>query len=427
MKKIFFFMFFLIAVHSLFATDPWINKNLDPNYSFSKIKFIDSSTGFIQGSYVLLKTTDAGQNWQELISLEIIGTTNYIKYFDIFSDGNGFKIETNGKFSKTADFCSTWTDSQLPSTYKYMIVSNLNKDMIWIAGDDRTLLFTTNGGDMWDSTIINKFENVNLFGDLCFVDSLTGFIATDKGSLLQTTDGGKTWFEKSTGINKYLYEINFIDKKNVWIGGMGGTIIRTTDGGENWMQITSPSTEDIVKIWFVDDKEGYVTTITSSWGGGKIYYTSDGGNSWNFQHEEANAIITGFHFFSKDKGWACGNNEGLLLYMDKTSSVEENINEMIEKRTVFLFSDKKSYPMPASSTVRSTIYWNDNYYFIENAKIEVYTSFGEKISNPEISIEKLAPYQANIVWNCGVYAPGIYFIRVTLADETVSIPIMVSR
>jgi len=71
--------------------------------------------------------------------------------------------------------------------------------------------------------------------------------------------------------------------------------------------------------------------------------------------------------------------------------------------------------------------WNDNYYFIENAKIEVYTSFGEKISNPEISIEKLAPYQANIVWNCGVYAPGIYFIRVTLADETVSIPIMVSR
>ncbi|MEN6294578.1 MAG: YCF48-related protein [Chloroherpetonaceae bacterium] len=427
MKKLVIVLSFLIGFNLCYAEDPWVKQELPNPYLISKVKFIDSLTGFLMGFDNFLKTTDGGNSWNEIIIVPFGG--NGLTNFDIFGDGNGFILRANSTFSISSNYGNTWTDFLLPTKYYYTRLSALDKNRVWIMSiSDRALLFTTNGGKTWDSTIINNFENINLFGDIHFVDSLTGFIATDKGSLLQTTDGGKTWFEKSTGINKYLYEISFTDKNNGWIGGTNGIIIHTTDGGENWQTVASPSTEDIVAIYFINEKEGYASTISGSGFNvsGKIYYTSDGGTTWVFQHQEPNDLITSFSFLNKNVGWA-GGGSGVLLHLDKTSSVEENINEMIEKRTAFLFSDKKSYPMPASSTVRSTVYWNDNYYFIENAKIEVYTSFGEKISNPEISIEKLAPYQANIVWNCGVYAPGIYFIRVTLADETVSIPIMVSR
>lgn len=429
MKQLIVVLSFLIGFNFCYAEDLWVQKELPHPYPISTIKFIDSLTGFIQGSRFFLKTIDGGQNWEEKMSIDFTG--NGIVSFEIFPDGYGFMLREHELYSLSTDFGSSWTDYPLPSKHYYSRLFALDHNRIWLMSFlDKIILFTLDGGNNWDSLTFNNFENIKYLNDFIFLNELTGLIATDIGTVLKTTDGGQNWNEINTGINKNLYEFNFIDDKNGWLGGLGGTIVRTTDGGETWHPITSPSNNDIVSINFIDENEGYVSTMIKGGSnvGSAIHYTSDGGTTWVLQHQEPNNLISSFSFLNKNVGWA-GGGQGILLYLDKTSSIGENINETIDKRTVFLFSDKKSYPMPASSNVRTTVYWNNiyNIYNIEEAKINVYTSYGTKINNPEISIEKISSYQANIVWNCRNYTTGIYYITVTLSNETVSIPVVVCR
>jgi len=426
MKKLIIVLSFLIGFNFCYAEDPWVKQELSNPYLISKVKFIDPFTGFLMGYNDFLKTTDGGNSWKEILKVPMGG--NALVNFEIFNDGYGFIIKAQSTYSITTDFGSKWTDYPLPSKHYYSVLSALDHNRIWLmAGIDKIILFTSDGGNNWDSLTFNNLGNIKYFNDFILLNEHTCLIVTDIGTVLKTTDGGKNWIEKNTEVNKNLYEIDFIDDHNGWLGGQGGTIVRTTDGGETWHTITSPSYNNIVSIYFIDENEGYVSTMISNGlnVSSQIYYTSDGGSSWVFQHQEPNNLITSFSFLNKNVGWA-GGGSGILLHLDKTSSVEKNINVMIEKRTVFLSSDKKSYPMPASNNVRTTIYWN-GIYNIEDIKINVYTSYGEKISNPEISIEKLASDQATIVWNTGIYASGIYFIHVSLANETISIPIMVNR
>src|SRR5690242_14310222 len=44
-----------------------------------------------------------------------------------------------------------------------------------------------------------------------FLDANTGWVAADSGTVLKTTDGGKTWATQSTGSTESLFEVQFLD------------------------------------------------------------------------------------------------------------------------------------------------------------------------------------------------------------------------
>jgi photosystem II stability/assembly factor-like uncharacterized protein len=56
------------------------------------------------------------------------------------------------------------------------------------------------------------------------------------GSVLRSTDGGRTWTVATTPTDASLYDVAFADEKHGWAVGALGTLLGTTDGGETWVQ-----------------------------------------------------------------------------------------------------------------------------------------------------------------------------------------------
>jgi photosystem II stability/assembly factor-like uncharacterized protein len=54
------------------------------------------------------------------------------------------------------------------------------------------------------------------------------------GTILRSTDSGRTWSQPDTPTAKTLFGISFADEKTGWAVGGGGTILRSTDGGVSW-------------------------------------------------------------------------------------------------------------------------------------------------------------------------------------------------
>ncbi len=112
--------------------------------------------------------------------------------------------------------------------------------------------------------------------DVFFQDSDFGCVAGGLGTLIVTSDGGKTW--KGTVIDAgNLNDLQFTDRSNGWVVGKDGVIYRTADGGAAWAKVDAaglPVDEDFFKITFFGENLGYLL------GYGGVYRTENGGLDW---------------------------------------------------------------------------------------------------------------------------------------------------
>lgn len=270
--------------------DNW-NLQFTDRRDFSRVKFINSNTGFVSGGYYdgarLYKTTNGGNYW-----FAINGPGGQIFYDDMsvlnediiwisisHSLTGGAFLTTNGGSSWQVKY------SQTSANPSHIYMYNVRIGFI----DGGGLKKTTNGGDNWIS-----ITSEGQFVDMYFVDSLTGW-KTNGGTLMKkTTNGGLNWITQSlpSGGNiilNYVSKFTNINRDTIWsVGGTyyigggqnRGMIMRTTNGGNNWYyQI--PDTSIHIPIYyhtqFVNNKIGWahlddgVHTIT---GGDSIFVMS---------------------------------------------------------------------------------------------------------------------------------------------------------
>lgn len=81
------------------------------------------------------------------------------------------------------------------------------------------------------------------------MSSTTAFLATDRGTLLETTDGGVTW-KQDPGWKSgedFFHGLTFVDPSHGWVAAKtpfpadyADKIYRTTDGGKTWRFATAP-------------------------------------------------------------------------------------------------------------------------------------------------------------------------------------------
>ncbi len=57
------------------------------------------------------------------------------------------------------------------------------------------------------------------------------------GTVVRSTDGGRTWFQRPTPTDETLYAVSFADETHGWAVGAGGSLLRSTDGGLGWERI----------------------------------------------------------------------------------------------------------------------------------------------------------------------------------------------
>jgi photosystem II stability/assembly factor-like uncharacterized protein len=81
----------------------------------------------------------------------------------------------------------------------------------------------------------NPLPTGNELIDVCIVDSNTVFAVGNSGTILKTTDGGKTWKTQTFDFSIYnanaqLRKVFFITLNNGWILGSNGLVLHTMDG-----------------------------------------------------------------------------------------------------------------------------------------------------------------------------------------------------
>ena len=127
--------------------------------------------------------------------------------------------------------------------------------------------------------------------DIAFVpdDPKRGFLLGTRQTILETTDGGKTWDFKSIpegsdeDVNYRFNSISFSGKEG-WIVGKPAILLHTTDGGENWERVgLSPRLPGAPVLITATGSSGQAELVTDE---GAIYLTTNAACDWKAAVEE---------------------------------------------------------------------------------------------------------------------------------------------
>lgn len=195
------------------------------------------------------------------------------------------------------------------------------------------------------------------FRSVFFVDAKIGFIVGNSGTILQTVDGGKSWFNRPSGYSEFLYDIDFQGKTNgfvvggdfeneavilrsidfgeswntiyktqgvsaflavravnnkvLYVTGYNGTILKSTNSGDTWVNLRSGVKERLQGISFVNEQLGWVVGTK-----GTILHTKDGGKTWVKQEPGTSEHLESVHFVNLNIGYITGNNGVILATKD---------------------------------------------------------------------------------------------------------------
>ncbi|MHB8109805.1 MAG: WD40/YVTN/BNR-like repeat-containing protein [Syntrophorhabdaceae bacterium] len=140
----------------------------------------------------------------------------------------------------------------------------------------------------------------DLFG-VTFSTEKDGWASGRWGTILHTSDGGKTWEQQNSGTDYTLSAIHFIDQKNGWAVGDEGTIVATKDGGKTWAKQKSPVSYFLMDVYFLTPSRGFIVTERTH-----ILSTDDGGKTWKVQFKDEDYILKALSFCNTEVGWAVG-------------------------------------------------------------------------------------------------------------------------
>jgi ELWxxDGT repeat protein len=128
------------------------------------------------------------------------------------------------------------------------------------------------------------------------------FATTSNGQILRSMDSGHSW--KVVYItNSYSRLSGIIFKGNTGYAQGDNTVLKSDDGGATWFKLYIPFTGEYyfnnLGVFFLNDKEGFISTQE-----GEIFFTSDGGRTWETHLQGSWNEFRKLYFISKDKGYA---------------------------------------------------------------------------------------------------------------------------
>lgn len=110
----------------------------------------------------------------------------------------------------------------------------------WLVGDGGLLLTTSNAGASWEPPAAAPvapeiaaqfdFAAMSVRGPKCWI------VGSPGTRVFHTPDSGRTWTSFATGQTAPLAAIVMVDERRGWVAGALGTILATSDGGRTWQR-----------------------------------------------------------------------------------------------------------------------------------------------------------------------------------------------
>ena len=131
----------------------------------------------------------------------------------------------------------------------------------------------------------STLQDIGFTGDLNH-----GWLVASNATILETTDGGKTWEKKSLELGETNYRftsVSFAGDEG-WIVGEPSILLHTTDGGASWSRIPLSAKLPGAPNQIVALGPQAAEMSTSV---GAIYQTTNGGQTWKAMVEEAVGVV----------------------------------------------------------------------------------------------------------------------------------------
>lgn len=139
-----------------------------------------------------------------------------------------------------------WSASTLDTGESTLSIYCAPDNRLWLTASFGTLFSRATPSDDWQEFSLG--EDLQ-FTAVRFVDELQGFAVGEFGTVVATSDGGKSWQHREMIPNDfYPMAADFADASRGWIGGLDGVVWQTLDGAKSWQRQQTPSSTPVYNI-----------------------------------------------------------------------------------------------------------------------------------------------------------------------------------
>ncbi|MEO0392723.1 MAG: YCF48-related protein [Pseudomonadota bacterium] len=158
----------------------------------------------------------------------------------IFHDDMIIAVGDRGHILRSRDQGQSWEQSPVPVSIPLTAINKAAQDRLIVAGHDAVIMVSDDQGASW--AIVHRepdWEQPIL--DLFFITPDRGLALGAYGLVLETTDGGASWAERTLfDGDSHLYASTRLPSGDLLIAGEFGTLLRSQDDGETWDELDSP-------------------------------------------------------------------------------------------------------------------------------------------------------------------------------------------
>jgi poly(3-hydroxybutyrate) depolymerase/photosystem II stability/assembly factor-like uncharacterized protein len=201
-----------------FGTTMWFG------YSYLTAMDCTPSGRFIGGGYWSAVQSDTlGATWAAASAIGSYGFPAQLASIRTSTDGTSVAVGYWNYVGRSEDG-ATFEPVDVPTQREwYTDIAVAEGGRFWIVGEAGTILASTDAGKSW--AVQASGTNEDLYA-VDFFDALHGAAVGAHGVVVATTDGGATWKDASTGLDEFLGDVVWLDEATLLAVGGNGTAVR---------------------------------------------------------------------------------------------------------------------------------------------------------------------------------------------------------
>ncbi len=243
-----------------------------PHDALYDITFVGTQGIAVGNHGATLVSEDGGLSWQALQSLAdtamLAVAANPQRVVVVGQQGTIF----------TGDNAASLSQVESPSAERLMSVAVNAEGLTVAVGGFGTVLVSEDAGATWSQTILDWEElqpeglEAHLY-DVAITADGEILVCGEFAMILSSSDRGETWQVRHRG-DASLFAMHLDEQGLGFAVGQEGTILRTTDLGKSWQPVESNSVANLLDVWH--SAQGEVVTI----GIRALLRSSDKGTNW---------------------------------------------------------------------------------------------------------------------------------------------------
>jgi|GEM_PF-3243737 len=198
------------------------------------------------------------------------------------------------------------SDNKEKSIYSAKLING----KVWVCGNEGLTAQSQDG-----INFIKSPSNTNTYLDIAgFGTNL--WRCGGNGRIEYSSNNGSSWETQNTGTIKYIKSIQFLDDNIGYAVGQKGLLISTTDGGKTWLNKSFSETYDLNKIKFLNNNFGIISAWNRNGAVATIYVTKNAGLTFDTIYPGANNYFSDIFIASEKEFYLAAAKE---IYRTKDS------------------------------------------------------------------------------------------------------------